>query len=273
MPNLAPIFAKIDRSLEHLKCLNEAAERFFDEDIDGIYRLHGDTNSQRTKHLFRIELLKELPTAEWGVIVGDAVHCLRTALDQLIYMLGIDPDDNSAFPICRTEKEWVTRAPAALWSVPHPLIAAINRSQPYHRGNAANSHPLAILSALSNTDKHKFIPLTALVPDEAEWNVSGTQGMASHGKVRLKTGRPLETGTVVAEMSFVSDNSGLEPQVYMDGHITFRIAFGKSGVPASIAGKPLTPAFGEMGEAITEVLRNIDEAIKNYVARHRGATP
>src|SRR5579864_4919392 len=135
---------KLDRSLEHLNSLKEHAEGFFGKDFYGVYRLHGETNSQRTKHLFRVELLQPLPLLEWGVIVGDAVHCLRSALDQLAYALSVDPDGNTAFPIWRTEKDWVTQAPAQTWGIPEPLIAAINKTQPYHRGDAAHSHPLAI---------------------------------------------------------------------------------------------------------------------------------
>jgi hypothetical protein len=266
MPDLMPVFRKIDRSREHLEALQDSAKRFFDEHGDSIYRLHGESNSQRTKHLLRVELLRPLPTVEWGVIVGDAVHCLRTALDQLVFTLSLDPDDNAAWPVCRTEKEWVTKAPAMLWGVPKPLIAAIDRSQPYHRGNAANEHPLAILNSLSNTDKHKFIPVVALVPDDPEWELISTQGMESHGEVRLKAGRLLEDGAVVLEISFVPDDSGLELQMQMNGRMAFRVAFGKSGVPAAIAGKPLLPAFGEMGDAVQQAIADLHEVIREITA-------
>jgi hypothetical protein len=124
------VFKKIDRSLEHLDTLNERAERFFEDNPQGLYRLHGKTNTQGTKQLFSVEMLKELPLAEWGVIVGDAVHCLRTALDQLVYQLSLDPDDSLGFPIFRSRKDWVTKSRAMLWGIPEPLIAAIDLAQP-----------------------------------------------------------------------------------------------------------------------------------------------
>jgi hypothetical protein len=263
VPPIEPILKKIDRARQHVVDMSESARKFFDDqDFYGLYRIHGETNSQRTKLLLRAELLKELPLIDWAIMVGDAVHCLRSGLDQLAWSLSLNPDKNTAFPICRTEKEWVTQAPASMWGIPDPLVAAINRSQPYHRGDAAHTHPLAILSTLSNTDKHKFIPVTALVPDLCEWGVTSTQGVSNVGTLKLKTGTPLETGAVVAELPITCDDSGLDPQVQMDGSITFRVAFGRSGVPPSLQGKPLIPAMGELGEAINEVLRNIHEAVQ-----------
>jgi hypothetical protein len=272
VPPLLAVFKKIDRAIQHLNHLNATVEEFFHaQDFYGLFRVHGETNSQRTKLLLRAELLQELPFVEWGIIVGDAVHCLRSALDQLAWTLSLDPDKNTAFPICRTRKEWYTQAPAALWGIPEPLVAAIKRSQPYHRGDAAHTHPLAILGTLSNTDKHKFIPVTALVPDLMEWGITSTQGIAKTGTLKLKTGNPLETGAVLAELPIEVDGSGLDPQVQMDGEVTFRIAFGRGpGVPSALQGKPLIPAMGDLGEAVNEVLRNIDEEVAAYMAAHRG---
>lgn len=273
VPDLEGVFRKLDRAMEHLNALNRAAEGFFKEDFHGVYELYGETDSHGTKHLFRVHLLKRLPLLEWGLIVGDAVHCLRSALDQLVWSFSDDPDGNTAFPIYELRKEWVTRAPVAMWGVPQSLIAAIDESQPYQRGNASDAaaDPLAVLRTLSNTDKHRFIPVTALVPDSAEWNITGTIGMASYGTVKLKTGRAFEDRAIVADMKFVPDDSGLEPEVEMHGHISFRIAFGKTGVPQSIAGQPVTPAIAELGSAIDDVLKRFDKVVGGDIAAQLAA--
>lgn len=268
MPSLEGVFKKIDRSLEHLNTLNQHAEAFFEEHGDNVYVVHGDANSQRTKQLFRPELLVEFPLLYWGIIAGDAVHCLRSALDQLAYTLSLSPSDATAFPICTTEKDWVTQAPAMYWGIPKPLIAAIDQSQPYHSGDAAHSHPLALLRTLSNTDKHRYVPVTALIPSDAEFTVLGTQGIKSHGGVTLKS-RVFEDGAIFAEASIVPDDSGLEPQMQMNGRLTFRIAFGKTGVPSALAGKPLMPAFGDLGKAVQQVIVDISDAAAEYAAQRR----
>jgi hypothetical protein len=267
-PNVMPVFAKINRSVEHLDALNEACKRFFEEQGEGLYRINGKPNTQRTKYLLRFEVLQPVPVVEWGVIAGDAVHCLRTALDQLTYELSLDPDNECGFPICRTRKDWETKSPAMLWGVPQDLIAVFDKSQPYHRGDDAHAHPLAILNTLSNTDKHRTIPIVALVPDEAEFEVVATQGIASHGKISVQSGRLLENDAVVAEIRFKPDNSGLQPQMHMNGNLGFRIAFGKGpGVPGAIARKPLMPTFGKMGEAVKQVITDLHEVIKGVLAR------
>lgn len=267
MPLLDGIFQKIDRSLEHLNALNQHAERFFEEYGDRIYVVHGETNSQRTKQLFRPQLVVKFPLLYWGIIAGDAVHSLRSALDQLAYVLSTDPDGNTAFPICTRKKDWVTQAPAMMWGIPEPFIAAIDKSQPYHRGGAANTHPLAILRELSNTDKHRYIPVTAVIPSDAEFTVVSTQGIASHGSVMLRS-RVFEDGAVFAEVSIVPDDSGLEPQMDMDGMLTFHIAFGRSGVPSGVAGKPLMPAFRALGEAVQQVILDISGAAGEIPVRY-----
>lgn len=267
MPKLTGIFQKIDRSLEHLNTLNESVEGFFEEHGDRIYIVRGETNSQRTKHLLRPQLLVEFPLLYWGIIVGDAVHCLRSALDQLAYTLSLSPNGDTAFPICTSEKDWVTKAPAMTWGIPKPLIAAIDQSQPYHRGDAANSHPLALLRGLSNTDKHREIPVTALIPSDAEFVVRSTKGIASYGRITLKS-RIFEDGAVFAEVKIVPDDSGLEPEMQMDGVLTFQIVFGRTGVPSAIAGKPLMPAFKALGEAVQQVILDISGAAGEVPTRY-----
>jgi hypothetical protein len=128
-----------------------------------VARLNGETNSQRTKYLFRVEEVIEWPKLQWGIAVGDAVHCLRSALDHVVYGLATRPDSNTMFPICRTKKEWVTKAPAMYWSV-HPagVVAMIDEVQPYHDGSVASNHPLALLAALSNRGQgvpDEFLPV------------------------------------------------------------------------------------------------------------------
>lgn len=250
--------AKIDRSREHLEAIDRRAQRFYEEDPDGIYRLHGKANAKRTKCLFRIEFTREFPFAEFGIMFGDAVHCLRSALDQLVFTISDDPDSMaSSFPVARTRRDWVVKAPANVWGVSDSLIALIDQAQPYHRGNHADSHPLAILNTLSNLDKHRFIPVTALVPDSAEARVTGTQGIKSHGEFILKTGRPAINGAVVGEISIVPDKSGLEPQVQMEGNLSFVIGFGKPGMPTSIVGKPIHKVAKSLGQFTLETLNTI----------------
>jgi hypothetical protein len=114
--------------------------------------------------------------------------------------------------------------------------------------------------------------LTAIVPSDAEFEITETQGLASHGEITLKSGRVFEDGAVIADMEFTPDDSGLEPQVQMNGNISFRIAFGKTGVPDAIRGRPLSETFTDLGNAVVEVIENVHKAVRAYITAH-GGTP
>jgi hypothetical protein len=224
-----------------------------------VAELAGETNSQRTKYLFRVESVVEFPKLEWGIIVGDAIHCLRSAMDQLVYGLAEQKTSETAFPICRTKREWIVKAPAAYWSLHPGIVALIDRVQPYHDGNAAANHPLALVSALSNLDKHRTIPTVALVAYDTEATVTSVQGIAKWETIRFHPGRTYEPGAVVAESKIVPDDSGLEP--HMDVKITanFEVGFGLIPEARWLNGKPIIVTFNETlgGYVVEEVFNRI----------------
>jgi hypothetical protein len=103
-----------------------------------------------------------------GLPVGDAVHCLRSALDHLMCQLAIaagDPTacDSTQFPIFAEDipkyrqrmKGWIK----------HTSLAAqteIEALQPYQRRPMDPfSDPLWILSGLDNIDKHRLLLVTS----------------------------------------------------------------------------------------------------------------
>lgn len=63
---------------------DKAVERWF-EDKGELAVIVGQANEQRTKYLFTVEDVIPHPAPEWGIILGDAVYCLRSALDQLMW--------------------------------------------------------------------------------------------------------------------------------------------------------------------------------------------
>jgi len=251
---LSSCLAKIKASEAHLDRFNEATNRFF-EGKSQIAPIAGEANPQRTKYVFTIEEVIDWPALEFGVIIGDCVHCLRSALDQLVWGLARVPDSRTAFPICRTEKEWITDAPSRYWSVPDTYISLINRAQPYHRGDKAAEHPLALLSVLSNLDKHRGIPTIALVPDNHQCEIGLTHGIAEISNVRFKKGAVYERGAVIAEAKIVPDDSGLEPQVHANFTQTFDVGFGDIPGAPWLRRKPVFDTFNELiGQPIVDLV-------------------
>lgn len=99
------------------------------------------------------------PLAEMSLLLGDAVHNMRSALDALAWELchlgGNKPTNPNQvyFPAALTESKW-REAGAHLKSMPPAFIERIRRNQPYLANPPANAL-LAVLAEMSNRDKHR----------------------------------------------------------------------------------------------------------------------
>jgi hypothetical protein len=252
---------KVDRAIQHLQALEKAATEFGKAHGDPGFRCVVEPNSQRTKILVKIDEPVEFPEVEWGIIIGDAVHCLRSALDQLASGLWTDPTDSrTRFPICRSERDWIVEAPGMYWSVPPEYIAALNRAQPYHRKDRANDHPLAVLNALWNLDKHQAIPSMALAVGEMKIQVVGATGFPGWKELKFRThpGRTLKQGAVLAEAPYEDASTSPDAQVYVEAQLKVGVAFGQIAKASVISGKPVTDTFKDLLiPAVIDVLRDV----------------
>ena len=244
---------------EHMDRLDQAVEGWLEDQTDTpVAVVEGQANAQRTEYFIRVVDVIAYPAEEWGIILGDAVHCLRSALDQLMWGI-CDPAERSErtqFPICTTRRQWVTQAPAQYWGANAGFVKLLDRLQPYQRGdqNAAREHPLAILQALSNLDKHRTIPAIALVADHTEGTVLSYEGIEKWSALRFLPGTPYEPDAVIAKAKIVPDNSGVEPK--MDVHIEIDpdIGFGVIGPAPTITHKPVDDVLREIAEYVAGIL-------------------
>lgn len=236
---------KIERAAEHLNALQMAAQWFAEEHGNAGVRVTVQPNSQGTKCLVKVAETPAFPEVEWGIVIGDAVHCLRSALDQMVSGLCTEPSGRTAFPICRTEKDWIIDAPGHLWSIPPRFVALIDEAQPYHRGDKAHMHPLAVLNELWNLDKHRAIPSSALVPNRVAIAVdeSKTIGLASWSAFRTYPGRLLKEGTVIADCRYTVDSGATKAEMHVQAHLSVDVGFGKIERAASVNGKPVGETF------------------------------
>jgi hypothetical protein len=137
------------------------------------YGLTIDASSDPLWRIGRLEI-PDAPLTEWGVIVGDVAHNLRSALDHLVFQLAIlnqeDPEGmNTQFPIFRKEDDYLavgnrgsrkgklSARDSHLWGVADADKAIIDGLQPFNAGDRAHLHPLAILNQISNRDKHRLV--------------------------------------------------------------------------------------------------------------------
>jgi hypothetical protein len=132
--------------------------------------------------------------ASLSLTAGDCLQCLRSSLDHLALELAAKftsplPDDieqDSEFPIFGNadgrgqERFNQLRSKGALAGQPAPgtglsKTRGIDRAaqtiieglQPYHRGNAYESHPLWQLTLLNNIDKHRALHVVGAAMSEA----------------------------------------------------------------------------------------------------------
>jgi hypothetical protein len=257
---------KVIAAQGHMDRLDQAVERFLEPGLD-IATIKGQANSQRTQYIFRIEKVRRFPEKEWGIIVGDSVHCLRSALDQLAYGFAEKASEETSFPICLTEKEWVVYAPRSYWSVKPGFIRLIDKMQPYHRGDleAAKAHPLAILGLLSNLDKHRSIPTVTLVADECECRVESYGGVKRWWAMHVYGGVAYEPGAKVARCRITPDDSDLEPEIEAYLTAALDVAFGEISDASSIRHRSVIEVMNEIGQYVSKPIAFLIDAWNDAV--------
>lgn len=236
---LAGTVEKFNRSKEQFDELLREMDAFFNAEPKP-YGTAGELDMNAREWIERFQV-HETPPLRLGVILGDCVHNLRSALDHLVWQLtlldGGTPDDETQFPIAsKSEAQFDRMAERRVPHLTDAHRATIKRAQPYHGGNEADSHPLAVLATLSNTDKHKLVhPTYSFMATDADEIGRHFLGMAEEGmpiarvKVIANNSR-LKDGTPWLQLGF--DGEELPTEVKVSGELALGIAFGEIGVPA-----------------------------------------
>jgi hypothetical protein len=168
---------KYNWAQDHFKRLRGEVDAFLRPDS---YRVRAESNEDDTEYRFYVEFTSPLPSARWGLIFGDGVHCLRTALDHCVYAIGAkesgeDPPPNAevlAFPITKNADKW-NGARRRVASLSTEAQAAIEGLQPHGPPDEFIMRPLGGVQELDNADKHRTIRVLAAVPEDTELLLSG----------------------------------------------------------------------------------------------------
>ena|ERR1700686_4544840 len=223
---LAAICVKIERAKKHFDDLKIVRQRFVDSKP---YAFSANENPQTGEVQLQIIHLTD-PPDEIGLITGDVVHNLRSALDHLAYQLvfvgtaGNGPFKNAYFPISDTAAKYETSKIGKVKGMTQDAKEAIDSIQPYRRGVG---HLLWVLHELDIADKHHALIVSDLRVKEATLSRSGDffngsleyGQLFSFGKFKLPRFRePLKAGDV-----FFTFNRN----DYDDVQPTFDITFSK----------------------------------------------
>lgn len=208
------IWAKLNRAEEHLNTLDSLIASYFAQEP---YRILGEEWMEGEYWHSAIYLqVNDFPPDEvWGPIIGDAVHNLRSALDHLAWMLATERARREKprqieFPITLGDPATGGRFTEKLNHLRSGTHAIIDRVQPYKTFEGPQ-HPLWLLQALWNTDKHRALHTTGfayvLAEDLSEssdygftawrWGAFGDRFDADN-RTLLESGHTLASGLATA---------------------------------------------------------------------------
>jgi len=235
---------KIDRAREHVNALDKAINRFLETEP---YAAERRLKARDRIHEYVLVRYTEPPDC-LGLLVGDAVHNLRSALDHVAFELALkgaqaightmtsEQARRIQYPVvdCSTDfKSQLNRG--CLRYVESVPKAFIERHQPY---NLNPEHPertvLACLASLDNTDKHRTVVTTShtvrFQPD-----YSGLPEGVPPPRLTLPRNATWGLGAVVARFTFTQP----EPEVDMQFLPKFSIAIDGAWPPTRRADEVL----------------------------------
>ena len=104
-----------------------------------------------------------IPPVRLSVLVGECVHNMRSAVDNLVCALARITEPacrchGLAFPLFKDIDEWNAKSGKSLKGVPPAAKDIIRQLQPW--SDASGPNPLGILNKLSNIDKHRACNFT-----------------------------------------------------------------------------------------------------------------
>jgi hypothetical protein len=231
-PSLAHPRAKLTRAGEHLDELYKDLTAYSERDPHTL-GVNGEIDHGWKLLRFGV---KEEPPIRLGLLLGDFVHNLRSALDnlvcQLAYLGGATSCETTQFPICDSPERFagaVNRGRLAGASGEH--IAMIERFQPYHGQHMTHLALLAVRD-FDNIDKHQAIHATLAALDPRPEAVSAKRDRLDTEftmEVRyIAVGKPLYDGAVVAYVR--ARASEPQPRMNMEIELPIRVGFGEVGL-------------------------------------------
>jgi hypothetical protein len=253
---LWPVVAKIARSEHHLGLLSQKVRTF----LDGkSYRYVADDQSEPGKYVWRVEV-REPPDPRWGLLISEVVHHLHSALDHVAWLVaGQDgePPKGTGFPIFGSRASY-----RAMWArgsgyyqvrgMPPHAQAIIEDVQPYHRGNANESHDLWVLRKLANADKHQALVIVGGAGGEGIVKVTQEGARVPVQPVKFING-PFKHGDIVARWPLpVPGTAGMDVHIQVD--FTFYVALADSG-PAE--GREVIQTLSDMRNTVSRIIERL----------------
>jgi hypothetical protein len=239
----ASVKAKIGRSAEHVRDLNWEVEVFNRSNPYEVIPYEDLETGYRTLTVH----VAKMPPPRLLLILGDAIHNLRSALDHLMQQLVIanarTPHQQTSFVIYKDIARFQNARSQRIHDIGTAANDLLEPLCPYYGGNKAlwtldqldiiDKHRLLITTGMSNVALSILggpIPLECFYPD-------------SRSAIRtLPAGGPVKDGTVLFRI-----HRSQKTPIYVDPEFKFQVAFGEvcEGEPlVGVLQKTLQVVFG-----------------------------
>jgi hypothetical protein len=257
MRDLCSSREKIKRAKEHIRDLDKAIAAFLGT---SPYDLTPEFYPQSSATAYFLDKVTDTPP-DIPLLIGDAAHNLRTALDHLAVRLFLDnPVNGNAsteriyFPICETLEKYEAEAPRKTKGIPEPLTNAIKALKPYAGGNDR----LWGLHRLDIIDKHHLLITTAMVVRQIGFEISpANMREAFKGLFRIPD-FPVHTSYFPAPPPISAPEKGAllfavqgNFEANKNVKFTFDIAFGE---PEVFKGKPVLETMLEVSDLVEGIV-------------------
>ncbi|SRR5713101_3613824 len=227
---------KIDWAKKHIANLDAQRVAFLETNpYYGVPKFNAETNCIE----YILQSLPEIPDV-FPLILGDAVHNLRSALDylacELVRSANVTPD-HVYFPISNGVEQYKASSGGKTQGIPKAAKDEIDKMRPYRGGN----NGLWALHELDIIDKHRLLPTVSRTI--GHWSVELSTTATSY---TFALSPILEEGHIIGSIP-----GNHEPDKRMS--VTADISFGE---PDVIKGRPMI-------ETLTQ-LANLVEAIVSH---------
>jgi hypothetical protein len=168
--DLSGVLLKLDRAETHIETLGEETRTFLKRNPKPFeVRTDKTPGHNKSIHYILYAVVREDPPPELTPIIGDVIHNLRAALEQLAHELS-GRKSGSQFPIFTDECRFKVIGKPMINGIKGKERTLIERVQPYIASDPPRSDPLAMINELSNLDKHRLpIPVVAAVNTTESW--------------------------------------------------------------------------------------------------------
>ncbi|MDQ7246287.1 hypothetical protein [Dongia sedimenti] len=241
---------KVERAKCHIRNLQALIEAFR---ASQPYEFITDHDPKTGENIYRVGIKESIP-AKASVIIGDALHNLRAALDHLVSDLiranGKEPNGGTGFPIVNRRKDLKPGRISKIEGVSAKAERFIVRLKPYNGGNRA----LWALHMLDVIDKHAgIIPVAAAtvqVVVATPFPVAMIGGQFHIGRVSHVMGTPAKFEPVFPlenQKEVHRSDARLNENVQLE----IAVAFGKGQV---LEGEPIVETLQQLADLVERIL-------------------